>query len=311
MGRHADAALAAAAKGLPVFPCHVRTDDGRCSCGKDCASPAKHPLTRRGLLDASIHPGTVQAWWERWPWANIGMPTGEPSGVVVLDIDPRHDGLATLAKLTAPDGWQGGKGGSSGLATLEVQTGGGGVHLWFRLPVGARVTNSAKGIAEQFGPGVDVRGTGGYVLIPPSLHSSGQRYRYAGGKLLELPAWLVQVLNPPPPPPPVAMTTIAPAETYTVLDRYWRSVLTERLAELRQTTANRNDALNDAAFRMGQIIALGAPEAEIRAILAQAGLAMGLQTGEVGGPDGARGTVNSGVQAGKAQPDPWFRGVRV
>lgn len=307
MGRHADAALAAAAKGLPVFPCHARTDQGGCTCGHDdCASPAKHPLTRRGLLDASIHPDIIEQWWDRWPWANIGMPTGEPSGVVVLDVDPRHDGFATLAKLIGKDSSE-----HSGLATLEVQTGGGGVHLWFRLPAGARITNSAKGIADQFGPGVDVRGTGGYVLIPPSLHSSGHRYRYAGGKLLEPPAWLVQVLNPPPPPPPVAMTAIAPAETYTALDRYWRSVLTERLAELRQTAINRNDALNDAAFRMGQIIALGAPEAEIRGILAQAGLAMGLQTGEVGGPDGTRGTVNSGIEAGKQQPDPWFRGVRV
>lgn len=300
MGRHADAALAAAAKGLPVFPCHVRTDEGQCSCGKACASPAKHPLTRRGLLDASIHPGTVRDWWQRWPWANIGMPTGEPSGVVVLDVDARHDGFATLAKLI---------GAGSGLATLEVQTGGGGVHLWFRLPVGARVTNSAKGLAEQFGPGVDVRGTGGYVLIPPSLHISGNRYRYATGSLQPLPAWLVEALNPPEPPPPPVTTMIAPANAYTGLDRYWRSVLEQRLTELRTITANRNDALNDAAFRMGQIVALGAPEAEIRSYLAQAGLAMGLQTGEVGGPDGQRGTVNSGIESGKQHPDPWFRGV--
>jgi hypothetical protein len=107
------------------------------------------------------------------------------------------------------------------------------------------------------------------------------------------------------------MTPILPASGYTGLDRYWRSVIEPRLAVLRETTINRNDALNEAAFRMGQIIALGAPEAEIRAILAQAGLAMGLQTGEVGGPDGQRGTVHSGVEAGKLKPDPWFRGVRV
>lgn len=300
--RHLTAALATIKRGLPIFPCHSRTDDGLCTCGKDCASPAKHPLTRRGLLDASKHVTVAAGWWDRWPWANIGMPTGTPSGVVVLDCDPRHDGYATLAKLI---------GAGTGLATLEVQTGGGGVHLWFRLPDGAEVTNSAKGIADQFGPGVDVRGTGGYVLIPPSLHISGQRYRWASGDLQPLPAWLVEVLNPPPPPPPVVMTTIAPAEAYVGLDRYWRSILRERVADLQQTTTNRNDALNDAAFRMGQIIALGAPEGEIRQILAQAGLAMGLTAGEVGGPDGARGTVNSGVQAGKAQPDPWFRGVRV
>jgi len=301
MDRHAAAALSATQRGLPVFPCHVRTDAGGCSCGKQCASPAKHPLTQRGVLDASKDPATVAGWWERWPWANLGMATGTPSGIVVLDCDPRHDGFHTLAKLI---------GAGAGLATLEVQTGGGGVHLWFRLPDGVQVTNSSKGLADQFGPGVDVRGTGGYVLIPPSLHISGDRYRYASGTLQPLPAWLVEVLNPPTPTPRPPMTPILPAGGYTGLDRYWRSVIEQRLTTLASTTANRNDALNEAAFRMGQIIALGAPEAEIRSILAQAGLAMGLQTGEVGGPDGQRGTVNSGIESGKQQPDPWFRGVK-
>lgn len=293
------AALAAAGRGLPVFPCHTRTDDGCCSCDQDCGSPAKHPLTRRGVLDASKDPEVVAGWWQRWPWANLGMPTGKPSGIVVLDVDPRHDGYATMAKLIAK---------RSGMDTLEVQTGGGGVHLWFRLPDGAEVTNSNKGIAEQFGPGVDVRGTGGYVLIPPSLHMSGQRYAWAAGKPQPLPAWLVEVLNPPPPPPQPITTTIGPASGYTSLDRYWRSVIKLRLQTLAGVTVNRNDALNEAAFRMGQIIAHGAPEADIRYVLAQAGLALGLSPAEVGGPDGTGGTVNSGIEAGKKEPDPWFRG---
>jgi hypothetical protein len=294
------AALAAVQRGLPVFPVHVRTDEGRCSCGQECGSPAKHPLTRRGLLDASTDPETVAGWWQRWPWANLGMPTGKPSGIVVLDCDPRHDGYDTLAKLIAN---------GIGLATLEVQTGGGGIHLWFRLPNGAEVTNSNKGIADQFGPGVDVRGTGGYVLIPPSLHISGDRYRWAAGTLQPLPAWLVEVLNPPPPPPRPVMTHIPPTSSYASLERYWRSVLELRQATLAETQVNRNDALNEAAFRMGQIVALGAPEGEIRGLLAQAGLAMGLTESEVGGSDGQRGTVNSGIEAGKKEPDPWFRGV--
>jgi hypothetical protein len=298
------AALSAIGRQLPVFPVHVRTNQGRCSCGQDCGSPAKHPLTRRGLLDASTDPEIVAGWWQRWPWANLGMPTGKPSGIVVLDCDPRHDGYRTLAKLIGRDSTE-----HSGLATLEVQTGGGGVHLWFQLPDGAEVTNSSKGIADQFGPGVDVRGTGGYVLIPPSLHISGDRYRWATGTLQPLPAWLLEVLNPPPPPPQPVMTQVPPAGSYASLDRYWRSVLESRLVELASTSVNRNDALNEAAFRMGQIIALGAPDTEIRGLLAQAGLAMGLTDGEVGGPDGQRGTVHSGIEAGKKEPDPWFRGV--
>lgn len=299
------AALATIARGLPVFPTHSRTHDGRCTCDKDdCGSPAKHPLTRRGLLDASKDPEVVAGWWQRWPWANLGMPTGKASGIVVLDIDPRHDGYHTLAKLIASD--------DSGILTLEVNTGGGGVHLWFWLPDGADVTNSNKGIADQFGPGIDVRGTGGYVLIPPSLHISGNRYAWgevATLRPLTLPAWLLEVLNPPPPPPRPVMTQIPPASSYSSLERYWRRVLERRIASLGKTTVNRNDALNEAAFRMGQIIALGAPETEIRRVLAQTGLSMGLTSSEVGGPDGTNGTVNSGIEAGKKEPDSWFRGV--
>lgn len=295
------AALAAAQRGLPVFPTHTRADEGRCSCKKDdCGSPAKHPLTRRGLLDASTDAQTITGWWQRWPWANLGMPTGKPSGIVVLDCDPRHDGYATMAKLIAND--------NAGLDTLEVQTGGGGVHLWFRLPDGLDVTNSNKGIAEAFGPGVDVRGTGGYVLIPPSLHISGNCYAWAAGTPKPLPAWLVDVLNPPPPPARPVTTTVGPANGYTSMDRYWRSVIKLRLQTLAATTVNRNDALNEAAYRMGQVVALGAPEADIRYVLAQAGLEMGLTAAEVGGPDGSGGTVNSGIEAGKKDPDPWFRG---
>lgn len=294
------AALAAAQRGLPVFPAHTRTDSGTCSCGKeDCGSPAKHPLTRRGVLDASKDPSIIIGWWQQWPWANLGMPTGKPSGIVVLDIDPRHDGYRTLAKLAAN---------GEGFATLEVHTGGGGSHLWFRLPDGAEVTNSNKGIADQFGAGVDVRGTGGYVLIPPSLHISGRRYAWATGMPQPIPAWLLEVLNPPTPPPRPVTTTIGPANGYTSLERYWRKVFKERLQELANTSVNRNDALNDAAFRMGQIIAHGAPEADIRAVLARVGLEMGLTQAEVGGPEGRGGTVNSGIEAGKKQPDPWFRG---
>lgn len=304
------AALSAIQRGVPVFPVHTRTDEGRCSCGQDCASPAKHPLTRRGVLDASKDPETVAGWWQRWPWANVAMPTGKPSGIVVLDVDPRHDGYTTMAKLIAPDGGNGdGTKTRPGTDTLEVHTGGGGSHLWFRLPDGAEVTNSAKGIAEEFGPGIDVRGTGGYVLIPPSLHISGNRYSWATGKLQPLPAWLLEVLNPPPPPPSPVITLIGPASSYSSLERYWRSVLQARLDGLAETSVNRNDALNEAAFRMGQIIAHGAPEGEIRQALAQRGLAIGLTSTEVGGPDGTTGTVNSGVEAGKHQPDPWFRGV--
>src|SRR5690606_25373621 len=91
-------ALRYAALGLAVLPLHRPVDRGgrlRCSCGKaDCPSPAKHPVGRlapRGLLDASRDPNVLAAWFEREGW-NIGIATGAASGIVVLDIDPRHGG---------------------------------------------------------------------------------------------------------------------------------------------------------------------------------------------------------------------------
>ena len=74
-----------AAAGVPVFPCVVE---------------GKRPLTRRGFLDASSDPEQVAAWWSRTPNANIGIPTGASSGVVVVDVDVHgaHDGRAAFAR---------------------------------------------------------------------------------------------------------------------------------------------------------------------------------------------------------------------
>ena len=81
------AARSLAAAGVPVFPCLVE---------------GKRPLTRRGFLDASSDPDQVVVWWSRTPNANIGIPTGAPSGVVVVDVDVHgpHDGRAAYQRAT-------------------------------------------------------------------------------------------------------------------------------------------------------------------------------------------------------------------
>ena len=81
------AARSLAAAGVPVFPCVVE---------------GKRPLTRRGFLDASSDPARVAAWWSRTPSANIGIPTGAASGVVVVDVDVHgpHDGRAAFQRAT-------------------------------------------------------------------------------------------------------------------------------------------------------------------------------------------------------------------
>src|SRR5437867_61611 len=88
--------------------------------------PAKHPLTRHGLRDATRAANVVRAWWDRWPWANIGIATGARSGLVVIDVDPASGGTTSLAHLQSLMG--------SLPETLTASTGGGGQHLVFAHP---------------------------------------------------------------------------------------------------------------------------------------------------------------------------------
>src|SRR5271156_1248645 len=82
------AALGYAGCGWPVFPIFEPLTDGNCSCGKpDCPSPGKHPRVPNGLKDSTINKQKILSWWTRWPNANIAIPTGAPSGLVVLDVD--------------------------------------------------------------------------------------------------------------------------------------------------------------------------------------------------------------------------------
>ncbi len=188
-----DAALRYAALGLAVLPLHRPVErNGRrmCSCGKaDCKSPAKHPvgkLASRGLLDASRDPTVITSWFERASW-NIGIATGKPSGIIVLDIDPRHGGDDAVTKLEAEHGPL--------PPTWRFLTGGGGEHILFRHP-GVAVKNSA-GIV---GPGIDVRTDGGYIVAPPSLHIGGRPYAISVDHhpdevaLAPVPAWLLSII---------------------------------------------------------------------------------------------------------------------
>src|SRR6185437_11937216 len=174
--------------GFPVFPIHWPEQDG-CSCRKsDCPSPAKHPLTPHGFQDASQDRAMITEWWSRWPAANIGLTTGTPSGLLVVDIDPRNGGDRSLQTVIAKNG--------NLPATAQQFTGGGGRHFFFRYS-GGRVP---KTLAE----GIDLKGDGGYVVIAPSRHCSGGDYRWAGeeGKesllrLAEAPDWLQTFIATP------------------------------------------------------------------------------------------------------------------
>jgi putative DNA primase/helicase len=194
-----DAAVRYAALGLAVLPLHRPVErNGRrmCSCGKaDCPSPAKHPVGRlasRGLLDATRDSVRITSWFEGEAW-NIGIATCAASGIVVLDIDPRHGGEGSLAALEAEHGPL--------PPTWRFLTGGGGEHILFRHP-GGTVKNSAG----KVGPGIDVRGDGGYIVAPPSIHIGGRPYAISVDHhpddvtLAELPSWLLAKIAEPSAP---------------------------------------------------------------------------------------------------------------
>jgi hypothetical protein len=175
-----EAALDYARRGWPVFPCHTITKDGRCSCGKDCGrSAGKHPRTEHGLKDATTSEKIIRAWWRTWPDANIAMATGEKAPEVLdCDLKEHVSGLEMLADLQLRHGPL--------PETLAQVTGGGGRQYFFK-PSG-KIPNKVA-----FALGLDTRGAGGYVIIPPSIHKSGKRYQWVNGitDLADWPEWLL------------------------------------------------------------------------------------------------------------------------
>lgn len=171
--------------GWPVIPLHS-VKDGKCTCRlKDkCENKGKHPRVKDWGNKASTSERVIVDWWRRWPDANIGIPTGAISGLVVLDIDPRHGGDDSLYELEQKHGPL--------PNTAEAVTGSGGRHFYFKHP-GRTVRNKA-GLDGL--PGLDIRGDGGFVVAPPSLHESGRRYEWEGSAHPEdtprenLPPWL-------------------------------------------------------------------------------------------------------------------------
>lgn len=158
----------------------------------------KLPLVEHGFYDASLNPEVIRGWWQRWPDANIGIPTGKPSQWIVLDVDTRHGGLESLRHLQqalhhrvsdcacAP---------VLLLATRIQYTGGGGLHLLFHRRDDVEMPlRNAVGFAGY--AGLDFRGDGGYIVACPSIHESGQPYRWLSPTpLLPFPDLLIELVQ--------------------------------------------------------------------------------------------------------------------
>jgi Bifunctional DNA primase/polymerase, N-terminal len=135
----------------------------------------------QGYKDATTNHEQIQLWWSQHPNANIGLATGARSGVIVLDIDP-PEGHFSLKELQASH--------SSLPDTRRSRTGNKGLHYFFLYPDDGQVYKNAVGLAGL--TGVDIRATGGYVVLPPSkLHG---RLKYLWGNpdtpIAPLPDWL-------------------------------------------------------------------------------------------------------------------------
>lgn len=160
----------ATVKGWAVFPCHTVDENGMCSCyaREKCENPGKHPRIKGWKEQATTDPEQIREWWRLWPDANIGLATGAKSGVVALDVDPKDGGDDTLRELEEaygqlPD-------------TVGSITGSGGRHILFEYP-GWYVPPSV-GKTGGIGDGLDIRGDGALIILPPSRHTSGRRYEW-------------------------------------------------------------------------------------------------------------------------------------
>jgi hypothetical protein len=159
------AALALARRGIPVFPLRPGT---------------KEPLYgSRGFYDATTDEEQIRRWWTAMPDANIGVPTGKRTGFWTLDVDRDGWGFGSLDALAEEH--------SELSKTTTVLTGGGGLQFHFRLPPGLEIRNSAG----KLGMGLDVRGEGGYVVVPPS-RTTGEYQWLEKVPPADAPEWLVE-----------------------------------------------------------------------------------------------------------------------
>lgn len=237
---------------------------------------------------ATTNPSQIERWWAVSPY-NVGIATG-PSDLLVIDCDVATDhtaahGVAALVALAE-------QAGESLPETFAVTTPSGGVHYYFRPPKQTPLGNTAGKLA----PKIDTRGIGGYVVGFGSQTTRGYYSISVDVPVKELPAWLAARLLPPSAPR-------EPREIATELaDRYLAAILhgeAERVATA--PVGTRNNALNSAAFILGQLVGGGdIAEGEVRDLLRNAAAGhIGVSKFSVAELER---TIASGLTAGQRYP---------
>jgi putative DNA primase/helicase len=266
-------ALLCAERGWHVFPCSPKD---------------KKPLNEHGLNDATLDRTIIERWWRQWPHAMIGVRTGPESNFFAIDLDvDQEKGLDGIAAFEAL------KNGGELPETIVTQTPRGGRHLWFKYVPG--IKNSAGKIA----PGVDVRGSGGYIIVPPSRRADGTEYQF----LIDdpcgpaaAPTWILQLLLPQKTKSQASSSNGASDSNYarTALERECAAVISAQ-------PGTRNASLNRAAFNLGQLVAGGLlSESEVHDRLYGAATACGLVKDD--GHAAVEKTIASGIGAGMGKP---------
>jgi hypothetical protein len=244
-------------------------------------------LVPKGLRGASTDQRQILRWWGSRPEANIGLVTGAVSRLLVLDVDG-DEGRASLAALEQEHGQL-----PRGVC---VRTPRGGEHRYFRFPQSGNVGNSAG----RLGPGLDVRGEGGYVVAPPSTNGTGAAYEFTGGSkwIPPAPGWMVDVLaNGYAEEAPVAPAS-PPRWSSGDGTPYGLTALRRVVERVQHASEGaRNDCLNSEAYGLARLVAGGElDEKATRAALAAAARAAGL------GPVEVERTIVSAFAKGLERP---------
>jgi hypothetical protein len=271
-----EAAIDLAARGFSVFPLLPRS---------------KAPACKRGYKDGTTNPATIRRWWIAQPEFNIGVATGLISRAWIFDVDGAT-GALTLRDLEAKN---------ENLPATLISITSSGPHFWYRP------TGEIQSSAGRVGEGLDVRGDGGYVVAPPSVHPDGPIYRWGNDLPIAIaPDWLVALTRKRSTISERAIATMRAALPHCAAQpgAYGRAALEYEITALAGTpNGQRNHALNRAAFSLFQLVAGGElNEAEVLNRLIEASFSNGLMSDPNDGPASVRRTIASGRRAGLLHP---------
>ncbi|MCP3754943.1 bifunctional DNA primase/polymerase [Streptomyces sp. TBY4] len=279
-----NAALATAARGWPVFPLRPGSKipalhkEDRCPRTGGCIDGHLKWEQRATTDQAAI----VRCWTHK-PY-NIGLATG-PAGLIVIDLDTPK----TNSSQDAPGGAETfralcERAGQAVPTTHRTRTPSGGAHLYFTAPTGIRLGNTAG----KLGPLIDTRAHGGYVVAPGSTTAAGTYEVTDPSPVVELPAWLLSLLQPPVPRPvPLRMPGAVRGGSAA------RAALHAECEAVRQAPAHQaNNTLNRSAFKVGRFVAWGdIPREEAEEAFQAAGEERGLTVAE------CRSTIRSALDS--------------